>query len=83
MEDLSDTVNNPMLNSQLKREKSLKSKCDLYNVCSDKIVIYFKELSTKSNSSNSTLQISKTLCSVFEGYKSIIESLQEGFVQAV
>ena len=76
MEELSQTVNNPSLNQFYKMEKSLKSKTELYNMCSEKISFYFKDLKTPSLlASIDTRSMFKILNAVFNGYQQIINKI--------
>ena len=77
MEGLSEVVNNHELSLDLKRERSLFSKYELYNVCSEKICDFFKESMPsppKNGSKNSgrSLPISNIISAIFDGFKSIV-----------
>ena len=47
MKELSDTVVNPNFDRMQKKEKTLRSKSSLFDLCSIKMNLYFKEAVSK------------------------------------
>ncbi|CDW90802.1 UNKNOWN [Stylonychia lemnae] len=87
MEALSEVVKSERIGREVKKERSLSSKQELYSMCAEKISDYIKDQSIKSinNSPNrkGKLQVSNVISAVFEGMRGTYLDLQEAFIESI
>jgi hypothetical protein len=77
MEALSEAVKNDKVGREVKKERSLSSKHELYTICAEKISEYIKEKSIRGENYNSSpskrgrLTVPNVLSAVFEGLRGV------------
>eukprot|EP00347_Sterkiella_histriomuscorum_P010213 403377168 len=90
MEELSDAVKNEKVCKEVKQERSLSSKHELYHVCAEKIAEYVKERSLRGDSNYQSspskrgkLTVPNVISAVFDGMRGVYLDLQEVFIHSI
>ena len=89
MERLSEAVRSDKINRQVKKERSLTSKQELYMICSEKITDYIKEKSMISDNYSSSpskkgrLTVPNVLSAIFEGLNRTYYDLQNSLMDSL
>jgi hypothetical protein len=89
MEALSEAVKSDRVGREVKKERSLSSKHELYTICAEKIGDYIKEKSLRGENFNSSpskkgrLIVPNVLSAVFDGLRGVYLDLQETFIHMV